>query len=169
MPVFPVHTHRKPVILVHTHPMLGFLVLNRLTLALPAFLWRLRVRIWAAFRPSAEVYLLASGQYLSLTHPPPNSRFLTLNPASITALISLCCLKLPMFLPTSCTPHRFIATPMPSGRKPGPTFRPRLSRVSIMTIFLILETPARLDLRRSPLVRITTLSPMINNLNCSQD
>jgi hypothetical protein len=178
--MFPVHTHRKPVLLVDTHQMLGFLVLDRLTLVLPAFLWPLGVRTPADFHPSAGVHLLASGQYLSLTHPPPNSRFLTLNPASIMALISLFCLKLPMFLPTSClrrpglkfhTPHRSITTLVPSGRNTGPTFRRRLTIVLfplIVTVFLILEAPARQDLRRSPLVCITTLSPLINNLNCSQ-
>ncbi len=104
MPVFPVHTqlllgisvhiHRKLVLMAHTHPILSFSVLNRLTLALSAILWPQRVQIRAFFYPVARFHPPVSLQHLPLTFPSADSRFRSLITASIMSIIYLCPLKL---------------------------------------------------------------------------
>jgi len=142
--------------------------------SLPTFLWPLRVRIRTTFHPSV------SEGTLSFTNPPANSRFRTLATGIITTRIYLCRLNPPTLLPTSpLQPFgpkvhpscRFITGLVPSRRFMGPISR-QMSRIvpfpSILTISMILETPAGLDLRSSTQVCITTLSLMQNNLNHSQ-
>jgi hypothetical protein len=166
-----IHIYQMLVLLVHPHLMFLFSVLFHLTLALLAFLW-------ALFHLSAGVHLLASEQHLSWTYLPANSRFRTLDTDTITNLLYLYGLRLLTPLPASClrspglkcrTPFRFIATLVPSRRDMGPTFHRGFTRVPFPLILTISLRPAGLDLRRSPVVCITTLSPMINNLNCSKD
>jgi hypothetical protein len=110
----------------------------------------------------------------SLTNPPANSIFGRLATGAITTLIYLCYLKLPTLLPTFSlrplmpkfhAPCSFITALVPSRRVMGSIFR-QTSRIvpfpSILTISMILETPAWLNLRGSPLVCIATLSLMQN-------